>query len=485
MKQKILGIILVLTMIICMPLSALADGFPRESLDSVAVVYSELYYDGELAGYGWGTGFFVGAESEDPEYIVTNYHVVEDYLDFGGPDQGNRIYIVYNQNSLEEGYLVDYNEQMDVALLRVGKPCTQRKPLSIEIPTNDMVGEPVYAVGYPAISEATNPVSKFSKEDATVTSGNVSRLTVQSGTGRRIIQTDTVINSGNSGGPLLDENGNAIGLTTFEYVDESGSSVPGSSFAVSVEELIPLLNRNHVDYYTKTDSGTVSSESLDNNESGANSDNNYNSDNSVMPDSNNNVNEPVTIAPPTEPQTETAPVSAPVETSSEPDSNTNIILFAVIIVVLIVAAILLVLLLKSKKAPTSSVSGTSVNNENNITRPIPQPIPQPKKSNAVIRSLAAQHMGKTVPVGSTPIVIGRDNSCQLIYMPETRGVSRRHCTVQFVESTKEFIVTDLNSSYGTYLVSGFRLPANVPYRLKAGDSFYLGDPENTLKPEME
>ena len=204
-----------------------------------------------------------------------------------------------------------------------------------------------------------------------------------------------------------------------------------------------------------------------------------------MPDSNNNVNEPVTIAPPTEPQTETAPVSAPVETSSEPDSNTNIILFAVIIVVLIVAAILLVLLLKSKKAPTSSVSGTSVNNENNITRPIPQPIPQPKKSNAVIRSLAAQHMGKTVPVGSTPIVIGRDNSCQLIYMPETRGVSRRHCTVQFVESTKEFIVTDLNSSYGTYLVSGFRLPANVPYRLKAGDSFYLGDPENTLKPEME
>lgn len=74
-------------------------------------------------------------------------------------------------------------------------------------------------------------------------------------------------------------------------------------------------------------------------------------------------------------------------------------------------------------------------------------------------------------------LIGRDNQrCSIIYPPEEPGISAVHCQVIAREGYIE--ITDLGSSYGTFLDTGIRFDRNVPYQLRNGDSFYLGPKQN-------
>ena len=57
-------------------------------------------------------------------------------------------------------------------------------------------------------------------------------------------------------------------------------------------------------------------------------------------------------------------------------------------------------------------------------------------------------------------------------------------SVSFDPATKDFLVTDLRSSYGTFLTNGTRLNPNVPYRMKSGESFYVGDKSNVIRVEL-
>ncbi len=82
-------------------------------------------------------------------------------------------------------------------------------------------------------------------------------------------------------------------------------------------------------------------------------------------------------------------------------------------------------------------------------------------------------------------MLGRDMAnCTVIFREGTPGVSNRHCSVAFDESAGEFIVTDLKSSYGTFLVDGQQMKQGVAYRLKSGDQFYLGSSENLIQVEV-
>ena len=104
---------------------------------------------------------------------------------------------------------------------------------------------------------------------------------------------------------------------------------------------------------------------------------------------------------------------------------------------------------------------------------------------AVVRSTSAQHGGKAFPVGGAPVMIGRDPSaCAIVFQEGTRGVSGKHCSVSYNASANVFVLTDLGSSFGTFLGSGMKLTANSPVNLKPGDIFYIGDKSNVLKVEV-
>lgn len=105
--------------------------------------------------------------------------------------------------------------------------------------------------------------------------------------------------------------------------------------------------------------------------------------------------------------------------------------------------------------------------------------------NPVIRSFSRHNYGASAVVGPQPVLIGRNNVCVLRFPGNAPGISGSHCSVQWDSSTQSFIVTDLNSTYGTYLMSGQRMQPNYPYRMRAGDKFYLSEQGNIISLNME
>ena len=413
MKKKAACLLCALLMAMAMASPAFA-AFNQDVLNGVVVVYVEIYQGGEYYGYSTGTGFFVGEEREDPQYLVTNCHVIQYYLATGGGSGSSLLRVFFSQDEIEEAYVVEYNAEKDLAILRLSEPTSLRKPLKLQIPTKDMVGDTVYAVGYPSLADnvAVSPNTMFGTEDASVTTGSVSRLISQSGTGREIIQTDTASHNGNFGGPLVNEEGNVIGVNTFG-LEENGKEIETIKYALNSSEIIPLLDRNNIAY----------------------------------------------------------------EVTDGKSSLPILILVAVAAVVL--AVVLVVFLTVRRRRPAAAPASASA------PVPPPAPAPAPRAYAAYLRSMSPQHGGAQTAVGSQPILIGRDPaSCGLIYRSGTPGVSARHCSVAFDGEKGEFLLTDLRSTYGTYLSTGQRLDPGVPFRLKPGDSFYLGERENAVRVEL-
>jgi serine/threonine protein kinase len=114
--------------------------------------------------------------------------------------------------------------------------------------------------------------------------------------------------------------------------------------------------------------------------------------------------------------------------------------------------------------------------------PTPQPVqPQAPAKRPVVRSM----LGMQANLSAGQILIGRSQDCAIVFQEGTPGISGRHCSFSFEPATGEFILTDMRSTYGTYLQNGQKLTPGVPVRLHAGDSFYLGERTNMLRVELE
>jgi S1-C subfamily serine protease len=157
---------------------------------------------------------------------VTNYHVVEN---------ASRIMITLQDQTHLPAKVVGLAPERDIAVLKIEAPKDKLFPLPLGDSQRLQVGRKVLAIG--------NPFGL----DATLTTGVVSALgrEIESPTRRTItnvIQTDAAINPGNSGGPLLNSQGELIGVNTMIY-SPSGASA-GIGFAIpvnTVKEVVPEL----------------------------------------------------------------------------------------------------------------------------------------------------------------------------------------------------------------------------------------------------
>ena len=146
-----------------------------------------------------------------------------------------------------------------------------------------------------------------------------------------------------------------------------------------------------------------------------------------------------------------------------------------IIAVLAIAAVAVVLVLKGKKKGQPASAAPS---------PIPAQGYAPQRR-PVVYSVSPIHGGMKISAERGPVVIGRDPaSCQIAFRDGTPGVSRRHCQIAWDMARGEFVLTDLNSSYGTFLLNGQRLNPGTPFYLKPGDGFYAGDRANEIRTEL-
>lgn len=146
----------------------------------------------------------------------------------------------------------------------------------------------------------------------------------------------------------------------------------------------------------------------------------------------------------------------------------NLALYAGIAAVVVIAVIVAVVVAARKKKPAPAEE----------KKPAGSP---------VLRSLSPQHGGLVVQLHhQQPVQIGRDSAtCRLVYQDGTPGVSSHHCQVYYDEGEGVFVVTDLNSTYGTFLAGGQRLQPQTPTKLPPKSAFYLGEVDNTISVDLE
>ncbi|MCM1539882.1 MAG: trypsin-like peptidase domain-containing protein [Blautia sp.] len=387
-----------------------------------------------------GSGFFIGNTGENPQYLITNYHVIEDYMEYNAgetffvEDTDGIIYymksylrVYFDSSDYAEAYVVDYNKTADVAVLRLEKPTDARKALLLCSPTNDMVGSKVYAIGYPGLSDnlSVDSVTSWGLDDITLTSGIISRLTTTSGTGVQSIQIDVAIKHGNSGGPLVNESGSVLGINTWSVTN---SSAEETNYAVNIDEVIALLNLHSIPYATESSAGH-----------GAN----------------------------------------------------PAVIIGICAAVAVIAVILILVILKGRKS-SGEKSGTPSQPASQDGGYTPAPPAPPSGSAAPGRKTDPQDSGFRLQGVSgalegrrfmirkdSPLTLGRNpDICNVTFPANTTGVSNQHCQIWYDHG--KIYIKDLGSSHGTFLVSGAKLAANQPMLLSPGESFSLGSEEQTL-----
>ena len=173
-----------------------------------------------------GSGFII---SEDG-YIVTNHHVIEG---------ANTVQVALYDGTLHDATIIGSDASNDVAVLKI--EATGLHPVSIGNSDEVSVGDQAVAIG--------NPLGTL---NFSMTAGYVSALNRDVGTGDvpiTMLQTDVAINSGNSGGPLFDMNGNVIGITTAKYSGNtsSGTTIEGLGFAIPINDAMSIVN-DLIDY---------------------------------------------------------------------------------------------------------------------------------------------------------------------------------------------------------------------------------------------
>jgi S1-C subfamily serine protease len=179
-----------------------------------------------------GSGFVI----DKAGFIVTNYHVV---------GNAQSVHVSFSNNDSMKAEIIGKDPATDVALLKVEASSRALKPLPLGDSDGIHVGDQVAAIG--------NPLGL----DRSITLGIVSALhrslTSPEGTPiDRVIQTDAALNHGNSGGPLLNAQGQVVGVSSAISTGDAGEGNIGIGFAIPIntvrDVVAELKAQGHVDH---------------------------------------------------------------------------------------------------------------------------------------------------------------------------------------------------------------------------------------------
>lgn len=178
--------------------------------------YSQTY---SSRPQGAGTGFVWDKKG----HIVTNFHVV---------DGARKITITLADHSSYDALIVGLAPEKDIAVLKIKAPAKLLKPLPIGDSNNLEVGRKVLAIGNPFGLDTTLTVGVVSALGREIQAPNQRTI-------RNVIQTDAAINPGNSGGPLLNSDGELVGVNAAIY-SPNGASI-GIGFAIPVNTVTKIV----------------------------------------------------------------------------------------------------------------------------------------------------------------------------------------------------------------------------------------------------
>lgn len=207
--------------------NALITVYQRANPSVVQIFVYDTAQDTEFP-LGSGTGFVYDTTG----HIITNNHVVAD---------GSNFEVVFADGSRRSASVVGTDVDSDLAIIKVEEPPTNIQPIPLGDSTNLQVGQFVIAIG--------NPFGEVGSMSIGIVSGlgrTLESQRIAPGGGfyslPQVIQTDAAINPGNSGGPLLNLNGEVVGVNSAILTTTGTNSGVGYSIPVAaVKRIAPHL----------------------------------------------------------------------------------------------------------------------------------------------------------------------------------------------------------------------------------------------------
>lgn len=370
-----------------------------------------------LAMAASGSGFTIGTGGKT-DTVITNSHVIH-----AANINNGQILVVFSAatNDTMVPQVIEDRPEKDLAILRLPVATDKRKPIALKRESRVNPGDPVWTLGYPGISSTASTYNPRDLQDITVTSGVISKRMNFVKDNIAVYEMNAAIAHGNSGGPLVDSQGNVIGVNTFSMGDPNAQEK--MFYAIRIDELLPLLRAREIPFALAGGFPWVSA-----------------------------------------------------------------ILLAVALALGAVGVVLVLNKQGSAKMsagrPASAAAGSGAGlAAGSAAAPEARKVSEGKP---ILRGVSGKYAGSRFDLGDNHLRIGRDpEQCNLVFDRSEAGISAIHCSLYFDRNTRQFVLEDLASSYGTFLGNGQKLPAHVPTRLVGGDTFYLANNSNRFVVSLE
>lgn len=196
--------------------------------DAVVTVNTFKKANEALQPYASGTGFVYKTDDKDA-YILTNYHVIKG---------ASLVSVTFTSGDIIDAKIVGSDMYSDVAVLKIDSD----KVIAVaELGSSEeaRLGDTAFAVGSPVSSAYGWTVTRgiLSGKDRLVTLNMSDSQVKTNNVVMSLLQTDVAINSGNSGGPLCNSNGQVIGITSSKV---SSTGIEGIGFAIPIEDALNI-----------------------------------------------------------------------------------------------------------------------------------------------------------------------------------------------------------------------------------------------------
>lgn len=199
------------------------------SIVGITVTYQISSFWGSSEAEAEGSGIIISNDG----YILTNNHVISSSQSssYYQITEASKLEVyLYNDPTPYEATVIGSDEFTDLAVIKIDK--TDLTPATIGNSDDVLVGEFVMAVG--------NPLGMQSSVTCGVVSATNRNVDSDDGSSFTTIQTDAAINSGNSGGALVNSNGEVVGINTLKL---SGTGIEGMGFAIPINSTINIVNQ--------------------------------------------------------------------------------------------------------------------------------------------------------------------------------------------------------------------------------------------------